>query len=173
MSAFNAKSVRMMKPHFGLFLASALPLIPMVAACAAREPAPSDGMMVDRTIVIENTGSTNAAGWRISIGKLGMATWQSGDGSGQSMLPAAMSARLMQDIAASGSLARLPPGPCAKSVSFGTRTFMTIDDDKSPDLSCPGNAKAQSLEADIETIASFLSVRNVMHGPGAAMPRNP
>ncbi|MGD0192538.1 MAG: hypothetical protein ABSD74_17510 [Rhizomicrobium sp.] len=153
-----------------LFLASALPLTPMVAACAVREPAPSDGMMIVKTIVVENTGSTNSEGWRITIGSLGLATWQSGDGTGQSMLPAAMSARLMQDIARAGSLANLPAGMCAKSVSFGTRTFMSIDGDRSPDLSCPGNAKARALEGDIETIANFLSVRTVMRGHGAAMP---
>jgi hypothetical protein len=140
-----------------------------LAACA-HDSAPSEGMMMTTTIEIENSGATNLIGWRIQVGQYGAASWESGDGSGHAMLPAAIGAKLEQDLARAKPLANLPSGGCAKSASFGTSTFVAVGGDKSPDLSCPGSDAGRALAGDIATIASYLSVRNVTRSRGHELP---
>lgn len=122
------------------------------------------------TIIVTNTGSTNAIGYRVSIDSSGVAAFSSGSGSGRATLPDPLFAQLKHDIAAASPLSRLTPPQCMKSASFGTSTFIAVGGDRSPDLSCPGTDKVQALEQDISEIVEFLKIDNVPRGQGAELP---
>lgn len=139
---------------------AAFAVLVVVAGCA-REPQPANATDLSSTILITNTGSTNAAGYQVTIDSHGVAAFSSGAGSGQAALPALLFAQLKHDIAAASPLARLTPPACMKSASFGTSTFIAVGSDRSPDLSCPGTAAVQALEQDISEIVDYLKIGNV------------
>jgi len=140
-----------------------------LAACA-HDPAPAHAMVMTNTIVITNSGATNLIGWRVLVATNGSASWASGDGAGQSVLPRSLASNLARDVAAAQPLARLPhPVDCIKPVSFGTSTFVALGGDKSPDLTCPGNDAARALKDDVAAVTTFLHVRNVPHGQGSEL----
>ncbi len=64
--------------------------------------------------------------------------------------------RLWTALEAAGSLASLPVSHCMKSASFGTRLFVELDGQRSPDLSCPhqSDAKVAALRIELEKLLS-------------------
>lgn len=118
------------------------------------------------TVVIVNSGSTNAMGYRIEVPRSGQASYQCGDDKGTVSLPADMVTRLYADVASASPLAGLQGRRCAKSVSFGTRTYVQIGDDRSPDISCPGGDAKRVLMADVSAIVQelHLGFRRRQHG---------
>lgn len=142
-----------------------LPLAILILGAGCTDAQPVIGEPVN--YVITNTGSTNTAGYRVVITPDGRAIYSSGDGSGAASLPPAMIDRLRQDVSAAAPLSRLSVSPtCMKSASFGSSTFLALDDDRSPDLSCPATGAAAALEQDIAAIVGFLKIRNVLRGQG-------
>jgi len=133
-----------------------------LSACAqgpAQGTAPS-------TIAIENTGATNLTGWRVLVAPGGAASWTEGARSGHDVLPPDLDTKLARDVAAARPLAALPPGEgCMKSVSFGTSTFVSVDGDKSPDLGCTSGRAGRALKSDVDAVASFLHLRNLVREP--------
>jgi hypothetical protein len=128
-------------------------------------------MVTVDTIVITNTGSTNLIGYRVLIARDGEAHFASGKGSGVAILPAPLHEHLARDLAAAKPLAALPVAmPCAKPVSFAMSTFIWQGAERSPDLSCPGNAAALALKNDIDAIGAFLKIGNVPRGQGHELP---
>lgn len=122
--------------------------------------------------VIVNTGSTNTFGYRVVITTDARAIFASGDGSGAATLPPALFDRLRSDVSAAAPLSRLAvPPTCVKSASFGSSTYLALDDDRSPDLSCPAAGAAGALEQDIAAIVTFLKIRNVVRGQGQGLPQ--
>ncbi|MDE2182417.1 MAG: hypothetical protein KGJ78_05295 [Alphaproteobacteria bacterium] len=147
------------------------PALALILAACAQDARPAHGMVMATTIVITNSGGTNLIGYRVLITPEGKASYVSGEGSGEAVLPAAMRDRLMRDIAAAKPLAQLPGGrSCMKPVSFGTSTYIAVGGDRSPDLSCPGNDATQALENDVAAITATLHVRNVPRSQGHELP---
>ena len=106
------------------------------AAFAAPQP---DGA------VIENSGSTNSAGWRIVLRSNGQATTQvvrrlpATPAAAAAFTPdPALVEAFFRDVRAARD-AGTPAATCMKSASFGSRTIVTWHDWSSGDLSCPGN----------------------------------
>ena len=149
--------------------AAAVASVFLLAACA-QGGSPAHFMVMTNTIVITNSGATNLIGWRVLIAPDGSASWASGDGTGQSVLPPSLK-KLAADIAASKPLANLThPIDCIKPASFGTSTYISLGSDKSPDLTCPGNGAARALKDDVTAITDYLHVRNVPRGQGRELP---
>ena len=133
--------------------------------------APSHGMVMTRTIVITNTGSTNTIGYRVSIGANGEASFVSGDGAGNATVPQDLLAKLKHDIDAAKPMSALPHEEgCVKPMSFGTSTFVALGGDRSPDLECPGNEPETSLKNDVDAIVAFLKLRNTPRSQGKELP---
>jgi hypothetical protein len=123
------------------------------------------------TIVITNSGSTNTIGYRIVIAPDGQASFASGEGTGVATMPLPILDQLDADVAAAAPLATLPPGSgCARSVSFGTSTFIAVGSDRSPDLTCAGNEIAQKVKTDIHTVVEYLNLHNVPRSTGKPLP---
>jgi hypothetical protein len=120
--------------------------------------------------VIVNSGSTNTAGFRISVNPSGDAEYtvtprRSGPKPEEPApvhqhLSDALAKRLFSDLAAAQPFISLPQPHCAKSASFGTRLTIEFGDSETPDLSCGDgdNAKLRALIQDAsEVVAIFKS----------------
>ena len=95
---------------------------------------------------VEDTGSTNRIGLKVTFDRDGHATVEPRQGETQHInLPGAMCHRFMHDVEAAGPMNELPAVHCVKSVSFGSRTFVEFNGNRSPDLSCPATEDARSL----------------------------
>ncbi|HEX4773721.1 MAG TPA: hypothetical protein VH351_23010 [Bryobacteraceae bacterium] len=89
-------------------------------------------------ITIEDTGSTNRLGVRLTFDQHGEATVQAHRGEPQQVkLDQSQCKQFLHNLKAVGSLSALPVVHCAKSVSFGSSLFVELDSDRSPDLNCP------------------------------------
>jgi hypothetical protein len=138
-------------------LAIALVAASFVAAAAATT---IDGA------VIENSGSTNGAGWRMVIRSSGQATTQVLSRHGPETGPASQSTpapftpdpalveTFFRDVRAARD-SNEPPATCMKSASFGSRTMVLWHGWSSGDLSCPGNTGAMgALAQDVSALQS-------------------
>jgi hypothetical protein len=78
-----------------------------------------------------------------------------------------LQARFMKDVEAASPLNELNARHCAKSISFGSRTFITYKGIKSPDLSCRGQSDplAAALQKDLDEIMSQAHAATPIHGP--------
>jgi hypothetical protein len=94
----------------------------------------------DSQIVIEDTGSTNRLGVRLTFNPQGEATVQPRRGEPQQVkLDESQCKQFLNDVKTLGSLSALPAVHCVKSVSFGSSLYIELDGDRSPDLNCPSN----------------------------------
>ncbi|HLH42070.1 MAG TPA: hypothetical protein VKV74_03715 [Bryobacteraceae bacterium] len=122
--------------------------------------------------VILNSGSTNTAGFRLTIEKSGNAEFApmprkygpQSPGSTESArykLPDAVVRRFYSDLEAARPLGNLPRTRCMKSASFGTNTIIQFGGEETPDLSCPNasDARTQALMRDIREIEDFIRSR--------------
>jgi hypothetical protein len=104
---------------------------------------------------IEDTGSTNRPGLRVTIGHDGNATVEPRHGEIQHVkLPESLCNRFLRDLKEAGPVSALPARHCIKSVSFGSSLFIEWNDDRSPDLSCSGqhDARVDTLQRDAQEI---------------------
>jgi hypothetical protein len=120
----------------------------------------------DSCAVIVNSGSTNAAGFRIIVERSGNAEYtvrprrveNTAAKPVQRKVPDALVRRLYADLEAAQPLSALPHRGCFKSASFGTK--VTIEDGKeiSPDLSCPEerDAHIRALMRDVSEIVKYF-----------------
>ncbi len=102
---------------------------------------------------IEDTGSTNRAGMRVTFDHEGNATVEQRNGETRHVkLRENLCNEFMRDLKAASPLSALPARHCMKSVSFGSRLFIEFNGDRSPDLSCPGqqDSRAQALQKDAQ-----------------------
>jgi hypothetical protein len=115
---------------------------------------------------ITNTGSTNTSGSKIDVYSSGTASCQPIYRRRPIMaiattdrLPRRMFIKLMHDLNAAMPLSSLPVRHGMRSVSFGTRTYITYKGQSSPDLTFGGNAQVKALLDDI------IAIRRLeMHG---------
>lgn len=110
---------------------------------------------------VENTGSTNRAGLRVTVDREGHATVEprgrapeAGRGESHRVhLPEELCRRFLRDLETAAPVNELPAAQCLKSVSFGSRTFVEFDGGRSPDLSCPADdPRTQALQKDTNDI---------------------
>jgi len=108
--------------------------------------------------VVENSGSTNGAGWRMVIRSSGQATTQVLSRSQAAPSPFTPDPALVETFFRDVRAARdsnTPPATCMKSASFGSRTMVLWHGWSSGDLSCPGNTGAMgALAQDVAALQS-------------------
>jgi len=126
--------------------------------------APVDG----DTVTIVNSGSTNRAGFRITVDRSGNAVLTSTPrrfGAGQTApepvrqtLPADLVKSFFTDLAAARPLGALPAVHCPRSASFGSVLTVALGEEQSPDLSCGdgGHAAMRDLIRDTNQIVALL-----------------
>lgn len=114
---------------------------------------PQVSLLPRNVAVILKTASTNTDCERVLVAPSGQVSFVIGDKTGQGMLQAPLTKNFFAAIKAAEPLSKLPIKlHCIKPASFGTSTFVSLDSQKSPDLSCPGNAKAKQLFDDSTAI---------------------
>lgn len=115
--------------------------------------APRDGA------TILNSGSTNTAGYKITLWSDGTATAQVGRGAPAPFTISKEAAeRFFADVkAARGNGAQLQH--CMKSASFGTRTIVQWHGWSSPDLQCPPfTAEVSALAKDVSEVQTAANI---------------
>ncbi len=130
--------------------------------------------------VIEDSGSTNTPGYRLSIDPSGEAEWtlfRRRNSPACSQNKGRLAAELAQELFA--GLRRLTPleklasRPCMKSVSFGTTLRVRYEGSESADLSCAVRTpEVQTLLADLDKINTALGISlNIKNLPATCDPR--
>ena len=128
-----------------------------VSQPVSRQCRPQVSLLPRNVAVILKTASTNTACERFLVAPSGQVSFAIGNTTGQGTLQAPLTKSFFEAIKAAGPLSNLPIKlDCIKSASFGTSTFVSLDREKSPDLSCPGNAKAKQLFDDSIAILEAL-----------------
>lgn len=125
------------------------------------------------TAIIENTGSTNTQGYRITVTTSGTVTYSMTGRTGampaaevrQGTVPRSVTISLFHDLDNAMPLTDLPARHGMRSISFGTRTFITYKGQRTPDLTFGGDARASALKADIDAITQALKVTNTPRHP--------
>ncbi len=134
-------------------------------------PQPLMALVPNNVGVILNSGSTNTIGYRIYVSPTGEVNYVDGKGSGTGKLSKNLTKKFFNDLNVAAPLSSLPiKQPCIKSTSFGTVTTVSLGSQQSPDISCPGNAKAKTLDNDVTAIAKALKVVNVPKSKGTPLP---
>lgn len=119
---------------------------------------------------IEDTGSTNRPGLRVTFDHDGHATVEQRNGETQHVkLREHLCDQFMRHLKEAGPLSALPARHCIKSVSFGSSLFVEANGEKSPDLSCQPqqDPRIDALEKDAQQIlqaareAAAIQPRNV------------
>ncbi len=160
-------------------------------ACGGREAATDAGVGLDAPdgaspggpVIIVNSGSTNAPGFRIVVTPDGGATWQQSPPrqapelqhwptaidcaapDGMTTLDGTLTATLFGDLAKAGSLDSLQFFGCLKSVSFGTTTSLTYEGVTLPDVECGSmtDARAAALTTDVKDVEKAITA--ACHAP--------
>ncbi len=136
-------------------------------------------MMAEKgSACIENSGSTNSLGYEIYVGPSGNVNYimSSHSESGrnhfstearqhEAKISKTLAANLFRDIAAAGPLSALPMHHGMRSASFGTSTYLMYKEQRSPDLTFPGNPQALALHNDITEIVKVLHFPTLVQRP--------
>jgi hypothetical protein len=113
-------------------------------------------------VVITDSGSTNRVGMSVTIDGAGKAEIASRNGAKMEMaIEEELHSRLMKDVEAALPLDQLTVRHCAKSVSFGSRMFVSYKGVQSPDISCGGQTEAAviALQKDAEEIMALAKAK--------------
>ena len=106
-------------------------------------------LLVGLLATIIDTGSTNRPGLQITLDAGGHAQVQSrGTAPHAVQLDDRLCQNFIRALQSAAPLHALPAAHCMKSVSFGSRLFIELDGDRSPDLNCPvqSDAKTDALK---------------------------
>jgi hypothetical protein len=122
-----------------------------------------------QSVTIVNSGSTNTAGFQIVVEQSGHAEYTlqprrrpmdktEAPQTISKTVPKSLADSLYADVEAARPLSSLPAQHCIKSASFGTRLFVQLGEDRSPDLSCGdgGNEKMRALIRDAEAVVKIF-----------------
>jgi hypothetical protein len=118
---------------------------------------PQVGLVPSNIAIILKTASTNADCKRVLVDPSGHISFTIGNKIGQATLEHSLVMKFFKDIKIAEPLSKLSVERCLKSASFGTSTFVSLGSEKSPDLSCPGDANAKQLFADANAIIEALN----------------
>jgi hypothetical protein len=144
-------------------------VVPVLALLLAAKLMPGSA---PQALVIDS-GSTNRPGMTITVDVTGSATAQPrGEEPKPLTLDAQLCQALMKDIQAAGQLSALPAHPCPKSVSFGSRLYVEVNGDRSPDISCPNPPDARMAALQKDANAILAAVRTQI-GPTRLRPVRP
>jgi hypothetical protein len=155
-----------------LFASGSLTILASLTAALPLLAAHKDVVPVERSSHAEiiNTGSTNTTGYSVFVSLSGNASWVLGSGihdhDGKQFfitrgtVSHALADKLFHDLKDAQPLSKLPGGHGVKSISFGTSLYIEYQGQRTPDLSFPGNAKAQVLAADAAAVAKALGLSN-------------
>ena len=96
-------------------------------------------------IEIINSGSSNTAGYVVTVQRTGLVTWTvnsrlrptSSPKPSSTQLSASRTTSIFQAVEQALPLTQYKPVFCVKSVSFGTTLHLRYHEQQSPDLSCP------------------------------------
>jgi hypothetical protein len=103
-------------------------------------------------VIIEDSGSTNRPGVRVTLDREGRATVEERRGQPHSVkLHGPKCEQFLDELKSVGHLNALPAHHCMKSVSFGSSLFIEFNGERSPDLSCPGQ------DSRIEALRKFAN----------------
>jgi hypothetical protein len=158
-----------------LALVAAAAGVAVAVAAAAAVAATSSAQQA--TIV--NSGSTNTAGFKITVGSDGRATsvMQNRAGIAQSSVHAfTVTPKQASGFFANLKAAKAAPsaeGGCMKSASFGSSTRVQWQGWNSPDLECPSDdAAIKALAGDVSAIrkAAGIAPLPLLHHPAAEGP---
>ena len=139
----------------GLLLAA----LPLFAKTAPKKA-------IEETVTIENSGSTNTAGYKIVVSSRGSASYvESGAKPRAHALSLNATAKLFADVAAAMPLTALPVRHGMRSASFGTDTYVIYRGQRSPDLTTPTGPRATALYGDILAIEKALHIGNHLRRP--------
>ena len=163
----NGSKMRGSKLPFFLALTTAGLLLAALPVAAKPKPAAVP------VAVIENSGSTNTTGYRVTVSPdghcqsevTGLITTGPAAKAKLSVLPSVQAKKLFQDLAAAMPLTSLPAGHGMRSASFGTRTTITYKAQRSPDLTFAFEPRTAALKADIDAITKTLHVGNAPKRP--------
>ncbi len=106
-------------------------------------------------VVITDSGSTNRPGMTVTIDGKGNAEIAGRRGNTAKMsVDKDLHTRLIKDLEAAMPLDQMAVRGCAKSVSFGSRMFLTYKGIRSPDMSCAGQTDPAviALQKDAQEI---------------------
>ena len=125
-----------------------------------------------QAVTIVNSGSTNTAGFQITVDPSGKAEYTQRPRvrvidktqtpppatTVNKTIPKRLANSLYADVHAARPLSSLPGRFCAKSTSFGTRLTLEFGDETSPDLSCGdgGNAMLKALIRDVDAVVKLF-----------------
>ncbi|HMD03521.1 MAG TPA: hypothetical protein VKG44_11210 [Candidatus Baltobacteraceae bacterium] len=107
---------------------------------------------------IENSGSSNAPGYRIVVEPGGRARYALGAQSGTKALERETVRGFFADLEALWPFGT-PGRPCLRSVSFGSVTTVTYNGRRTPPLDCPGDSSLAKISADVASIVSELGLQ--------------
>jgi len=107
---------------------------------------------------IVNGGSTNTAGFQIVVEPNGRLTSMVGGVRQSVTIAKPLVAKLFRDLAATTPLGSLGARGCMKSASFGSVTRVFWRGAQSGDLSCGGDARSATLEADTNAIETAAKI---------------
>jgi hypothetical protein len=108
--------------------------------------------------IIENSGSTNFAGFKIAVESNGSALVSEPSGVRRGTVSRATTKWFFSHLAADRPLDRLAFDRCTKPVSFASTTTVTWMGQHSPDLLCGGSGAAAELNRTIGAIERQLGV---------------
>jgi len=109
-------------------------------------------------VVITDSGSTNRPGMTVTIDGKGNAEIAGrGGNTGKMSVDKDLHTRLIKDLEAAMPLDQMAVRGCAKSVSFGSRMFLTYKGVRSPDMSCAGQTDPAviALQKDAQEIMAL------------------
>src|SRR5271166_6426850 len=135
-----------------------------IAPALAASPVPLLPVPHDAAVILDS-GSTNAPGYRVVVQRAG--TVRSTVHAG-----AAQTAALFAALSAGMPLSHLQSGHCMKSASFGTSMFVYWNHQRSPDLTCPADARSKSV---FSSVSEFVYGLGIPHRVGLPVnePRRP
>jgi len=108
--------------------------------------------------VIMDTGSTNAPGYRIVVQRGGNVEYIIGGVRNTMHADASQTAELFASLSSGMPLSQLASARCMKSASFGTSQFAYWNHQRSPDLTCPGDARTKTVAAAVSKFVQSLGI---------------
>lgn len=109
------------------------------------------------TVIIYITGSTNSCAQIIFLRSTGVITYLSCDERKYGKLPMSLTNTFFHDLHIALPLNALPQNRgCLKSVSFGTRIYLILNTQKSPDVSCSIDYLGHELYTDVKAVQAIL-----------------
>ena len=138
-------------------------LIPLVVSALHKQAA--------QQATIEDTGSTNRPGIKLTVNSEGKAELVSKDATLHAVgINPQTATRLFEDLKTIGPLNALPRTHCFKSISFGSSLYLEFNGERSPDLNCPAPPGSEIAKLQ-EHVRELLRAAKAVTATGTRSPR--